>query len=189
MALTTPPVCDFGWKAPAFSLSEPDGASHSSTDFIGKKPALIMFICNHCPYVLAIAEKLGKVGDALMSKNIAVIAINANDWRMYPEDSPSLMPVFAKKYGFNFPYVVDETQAVAKEWDASCTPDFFGLNAKGELQYRGRFEDRSTSLSANNGIFDIEQNELYKAMIQIAETGDGPKQQTPSMGCSIKWRS
>lgn len=182
MALTRPPICDFGWKAPDFALKGIDGKTYALKDVRGPKGTLVAFICNHCPYVKAIVDNLAHEARELQALGIGVIAIMPNDTKSYPEDSFDNMKTFAKAHDFSFPYVIDETQAVARAYDAVCTPDFFGFNAKDELQYRGRL-DESGSRAIKGA-----RRELYEAMKQVAATGHGPKEQTPSMGCSIKWR-
>ena len=182
MLLDTP-ICDFGWKAPNFSLQDPYGKSYGMQENLGDKGLLIAFICNHCPYVQRIGHKLTEDTKLLMSEGINVLAIMSNDYKMVATDSPENMKLFAKDYGFPFPYLVDADQSVGQSYGAVCTPDFFGLNNKGELQYRGRLDDSSME-GAENRV-----PELVNAMRLIAETGNGPKEQTPSMGCSIKWRS
>ncbi|MEP3196373.1 MAG: thioredoxin family protein [Lentilitoribacter sp.] len=182
MLLDTP-LCDFGWKAPEFTLSDPDGQKFIMSEHLGEKGLLIAFICNHCPYVKAIGERLKQDTDELMENGVNVLAIMSNDYHDYAADSPENMKVFSAHYGFNFPYLVDETQSVGKTYNAICTPDFFGFNKNGELQYRGRLDDvRMNASSADR------TRELYNAMMQIAKTGEGPREQQPSMGCSIKWR-
>ncbi|MEM7288872.1 MAG: thioredoxin family protein [Pseudomonadota bacterium] len=181
MLLDTP-LCNYGWKAPDFTLKNPDGESFTMSEHIGEKGLLIAFICNHCPYVLAIAERFASDTAELMGEGVNVLAVMANDYAAYPDDSPANMKRFSDHYGFGFPYLVDESQEVAKAYDAVCTPDFFGLNAKGELQYRGRLDDARMGDPANR------TRELVDAMRMIAETGKGPREQLPSMGCSIKWR-
>ncbi|MEM9278979.1 MAG: thioredoxin family protein [Pseudomonadota bacterium] len=181
MLLDTP-LCDFGWKAPGFTLKDPDGNAFTMSEHLGGKGLLIAFICNHCPYVVAIAERLAHDTAELMDEGINVLAVMSNDYTYVPSDSPENMKRFAREHGFRFPYLVDETQEVGKAYDAVCTPDFFGLNANGELQYRGRLDD------ARMGDPSGRTRELVDAMRMIAETGQGPKQQLPSMGCSIKWR-
>jgi len=181
MLLETP-LCDFGWKAPDFTLRDPDGASYTMTDCLGDKGLLIAFICNHCPYVKAIGEKLSQDGGILMGEGINILAIMSNDYLNYNADSPENMKKFAASYGFPFPYLVDEDQAVGKAYNAVCTPDFFGLNKNGELQYRGRLDDAGAKSTDRN------TPELLNAMRLIAKTGHGPREQIPSMGCSIKWR-
>jgi peroxiredoxin len=182
MALTKPPICDFGWKAPDFTLKATDGRTYALKDIRGLKGTVVVFICNHCPYVKAIVDRLSQEARELQTLGIGVIAIMPNDTKSYPEDSFDNMRAFAKAHEFSFPYVIDETQAVARAYDAVCTPDFFGFNAKDELQYRGRLDE--SGMQAVNGA----RRELYEAMKQVAATGHGPKEQTPSMGCSIKWR-
>ncbi|MEQ8666824.1 MAG: thioredoxin family protein [Rhodospirillales bacterium] len=181
MLLDTP-ICDFGWKAPDFTLRDPDGRSFTMSDHLGSKGLLIAFICNHCPYVKAIAERLAEDTAFLKSRGIETLAVMSNDYRDYAADDPPRMKAFAAEHGFGFPYLVDEDQAVGKAYGAVCTPDFFGLNARGELQYRGRLDD------AGRAGETVNRRELVDAMLQIAETGEGPAEQTPSMGCSIKWK-
>jgi peroxiredoxin len=176
-------ICDFGWKAPDFTLKDPHGKEHTMSHHMGKNGLLVMFICNHCPYVKAVAERLVTDTNELMENGIGVLAVMSNDYRDYPADSPDNMLRFAAQHGFGFPYLVDEDQSVGRAFDAKCTPDFFGFNREGELQYRGRLDD------ARHEAADNRTRELVNAMRQIAETGKGPEQQTPSIGCSIKWRS
>jgi peroxiredoxin len=183
MVLTKPGICNFGWKAPNFTLKGVDEKSYSLTDVRGPTGTLVVFICNHCPYVKAVINRLVEEANALRSIGIGTIAINSNDTESYPEDSFANMKSFAKKHNFGFPYVIDETQDIARAYDALCTPDFFGFNAKDELQYRGRLDASRTSLIPNA------RRELYEAMKQVAETGRGPQEQIPSMGCSIKWKA
>ena len=140
------------------------------------------FICNHCPYVVAVIDRLVADAAALKEDGVNTVAIMANDYATYTDDSPDRMLEFAARYGFGFPYLVDETQEVARAWGAVCTPDFFGLNAAGELQYRGRIDDAKMGDASNR------TPELMNAMLQIAATGKGPAEQSPSMGCSVKWR-
>ena len=182
MTLTKPGICDFGWKARDFALKSVDGETYSFSRVRGPKGTLVTFICNHCPYVKAVISRLVDEAKALSTIGIGTIAINANDANSYPEDSFDNMRAFAAKYGFPFPYVIDETQEIARAYNAQCTPDFFGFNAKDELQYRGRLDASRTSLIANA------RRDLYEAMKQVADTGRGPDEQTPTMGCSIKWR-
>ncbi len=175
------PVCDFGWQAPEFTLKDPSGVSHAMRDHLGDKGLLVAFICNHCPYVKAIADRLASDAQALMDDGIGVLAVMSNDYRKYPADSPENMVAFAEAHGFPFPYLVDEDQSVGRAYGAVCTPDFFGFNGAGGLQYRGRLDD------AVMGDPTGRTRELVDAMRQIAATGEGPRDQTPSMGCSIKW--
>jgi peroxiredoxin len=182
MLLDTP-VCDFGWKAPDFTLKDAYGKSFTMHEHLGEKGLLILFICNHCPYVKRIAEHLAEDTRLLMAEGINVLAIMSNDYSLKPQDSPENMKKFAKLFGFTFPYLVDEEQSVGRQYGAICTPDFFGFNSKGELQYRGRLDNARMGEDAAKRI-----PELVNAMRMIAETGNGPQHQYPSMGCSIKWR-
>ena len=182
MALTKTPICDFGKKAEEFKLESTENKILSLNDIKGEKGTLIMFICNHCPYVKAIIEDL--VNDCKEIKNFGInsVAICSNDVKNYPEDSFENMIKFSKEHNFNFPYLIDETQDIAKNYGAVCTPDFFGYNKNLELQYRGRIRELKDLKPVTSG-----DSELYKAMKQIAETGKGPGSQIPSMGCNIKW--
>lgn len=179
----SPPVCDFGWKGPTFSLPATDGKLYRLEDISGPKGALVMFICNHCPYVLAVLDRIIRDARAMQEQGIGVAAICSNDAVAYPADSFESMRRMAEKHAFPFPYLHDEAQAVARAWGAECTPDFFGLNAAGELQYRGRLD-----ASGRNPAAPDARRELLEAMLQIAETGQGPREQVASMGCSIKWK-
>lgn len=181
MAVDTP-VCEFGWKAPDFTLKDAYGESYRMSDYLGDKGLLIAFICNHCPYVQRIGERLAEDTRTLMDEGISVLAVMSNDYQRYPDDSPENMKQFAKRFDFSFPYLIDEDQSIARAYDAVCTPDFFGLNSSGELQYRGRLDDARMEDASNR------VPELLNAMRRIAETGAGPREQIPSMGCSIKWR-
>lgn len=180
MLLDTP-IGDFGWKAPDFTLKDPDGKSFTLSQNLGDKGLLIMFICNHCPYVQAIASRLAGDAQALMNEGIQVAAVMSNDYRHVPADSPANIKRFAAQHGFSFPYLVDEGQVVGRAYGAVCTPDFFGFNKNGELQYRGRLDDARMGSAAQR------EPELLNAMRLIALTGKGPKRQHASMGCSIKW--
>jgi len=180
--MAQPPICNFGWKARPFALQGVDGKTHTLKDVRGRKGTLIVFICNHCPYVKAIADRSSEEARALQALGIGVAAIMPNDTKNYPQDSFNNMKHFAKRHDFSFPYLIDEPQEVARAYDAVCTPDFFGFNAKDELQYRGRLDESKTTLVKNA------RRDLYEAMKQVADTGHGPKDQLPSMGCSIKWR-
>jgi len=182
MALTKTGICDFGWKARDFALKGIDGKSYSLADVRGPKGTLVAFICNHCPYVKSSIGRIVEEAKALRAIGIGTIAVMSNDPADYPEDSFDNMKAFAKKHGFGFPYVIDETQDVVRSYGAQCTPDFFGFNAKDELQYRGRLDAARTTPVPGA------RRELYEAMKQVAETGRGPDEQTPSMGCSIKWK-
>ncbi len=174
---THAPVCDFGWKAPDFDLPATDGRRYRLADIAGPRGTLVMFICNHCPYVLRALDGIIDEARALAALGIGVAAICSNDATAYPDDGFEPMRAMAETRGFPFPYLHDADQTVARAWGAACTPDFFGLNADGALQYRGR-------LTAPDG-----RRELFEAMRQIAETGEGPREQVPSMGCSIKWKA
>jgi peroxiredoxin len=176
------PICDFGWKAVDFSLKDFSGKPHTLADVRGPNGTLIMFICNHCPYVKAVAERIARDARELQAKGIGVAAIMPNDYILHPEDAPARMKAFSEAYGFTFPYLVDETQDVARAYDAVCTPDFFGFNADLELQYRGRLD------ASRKDQAPAARRELFEAMSQVAETGKGPEEQTASMGCSIKWK-
>lgn len=180
----SPPVCDFGRKAPAFTLPGTDGRDWSLEAIRGPKGTLVMFICNHCPYVRAVIDRIVRDARDLQAIGIGVTAISANDATEYPADSFANMAAEAGRHGFTFPYLYDENQEIAKAYGASCTPDFFGFNAGLELQYRGRL-DASGRQPAAPGV----RRELYEAMRQIAETGKGPADQVPSIGCSIKWKA
>ena len=176
------PNADLGWKAAPFTLHDPDGKPFSLDDVKGENGTLIAFICNHCPYVQAIIDRLVADARVLQDEGINVIAINSNDYRSVPSDSPPMMKSFASRHGFTFPYLIDEDQSVGRTYGAVCTPDFFGFNADSELQYRGRL-DNARMGEASNRI-----PELLDAMRQIAKTGKGPAEQKPSIGCSIKWK-
>lgn len=182
MVSLNPPVCNFGQPASDFNLLGVDGKRYTLASIAGKNGLLVMFICNHCPYVKAIKTRLVDDCRELLALGINTIAIQSNDAVNYPEDSYERMMEESKLYNFSFPYVIDDTQEVAKAYGAVCTPDFFGFNANLELQYRGRFD------AAGRRVADQENTrDLYNAMKQIAETGEGPQEQTPSIGCSIKW--
>jgi peroxiredoxin len=183
MALTAANICDFGWKAEDFALKGVDGKIYSLADIRGPKGTLVVFICNHCPYVKASIDRIVAEANALRQIGIGTIAIMPNDTDAYREDSFDNMKAFAAKHGFTFPYVIDETQEMARAYGAQCTPDFFGFNARDELQYRGRLDASRMAKVANA------RRDLFEAMTQIAETGQGPQQQLPSMGCSIKWKA
>ncbi len=178
----TPPVCDFNWPAPEFSLPATDGRTYSLTDIAGENGTLVMFICNHCPYVLAILDRIIRDTTELQALGIGVTAICSNDARSYPADSFENMLAMARAHDFPFPYLHDEDQTVARAYDAVCTPDFFGFNADLGLQYRGRLD----ASRASAGPADL-RRDLFEAIQQVAATGKGPTEQIPSMGCSIKW--
>ena len=181
---TRPPVCDFGWQAPAFRLPATDGRVLGLDDIRGSKGTLVMFICNHCPYVLAILDRIQRDAQALDGLGIGVAAICSNDAESYPQDSFDNMVTLAQQKGFAFPYLHDADQSVARTWGAACTPDFFGLNTQDRLQYRGRLDG-----SGRNPAPEDAPRDLVEAMRQVAETGTGPAEQVASMGCSIKWKA
>ncbi len=177
------PVCDFGAPAIDFSLPGVDGKVWTLDDCRGEKGLLVMFICNHCPYVKAIRDRIVRDARELQGYGVNSVAIMSNDPADYPEDSFENMKKIAEEFDFPFPYLLDETQEVAKAYGAVCTPDFFGYNGKLELQYRGRL-DASRKEAAPADV----RRDLFEAMVQVARTGMGPQDQIPSMGCSIKWR-
>ena len=182
MVLTKTPICKFGEKPHNFELKGIDNKFHSLSSCVGKNGTLIMFICNHCPYVKAIVKDLVKDVDILKNNGIATVAIMSNDTKKYPEDSFEKMKQFSDENNFSFPYLFDETQDIAKKFGAVCTPDFFGYNKNMELQYRGRFRELKNLQPVMVG-----NSELKIAMEMIARTQKGPKEQIPSMGCNIKW--
>ena len=175
-------ICDFGWKAVDFDLPGVDGKRHTLADVRGERGTLVMIICNHCPYVKAVIDRIVDEAGELKAQGIGAIGIMPNDTAAYPADSLENMKRFAEQHRFSFPYVIDETQEIARAYGAVCTPEFFGFNADLELQYRGRLDASRTELVPDA------RRELYEAMVQIAETGRGPEEQIPSIGCSIKWR-
>jgi peroxiredoxin len=177
--MATPPTCDFGLQAPDFALPGTDGKTHTLADISGENGTLVMFICNHCPYVVSVLDRIIADAQDLQKLGIGVAAISANDATAYPADSFDNM----RKIALPFPYLYDETQATARAYAAACTPDFFGFNAKGQLQYRGRLDAASRAKRPADM-----RRDLYEAMAQIATTGQGPQDQVPSMGCSIKWK-
>ena len=181
MASLNPPVCDFGWQAPDFNLPNIDGSMVSRDQIMGENGLLVMFICNHCPYVKAILPRLINDVRELKALGVNTVAVMSNDSTDYQEDSVDNMQKIAGEMAFSFPYLLDATQQTAKNYGAVCTPDFFAFNRKGELQYRGRF-DESRKETASNSTRD-----LFKAMQLIAQTNVGPAQQIASIGCSIKW--
>ena len=179
-ALNTP-VCEFGWKAQNFSLQSTSNEIVELNKARGQNGTLIMFICNHCPYVVSALDEIIFEALELIKNDIAVIAISSNDVSTHPDDSFENMQALSVDKKLPFPYLYDETQEVAKTYEAACTPDFFGFNSELSLQYRGRLNNKRES---PNEI----RRELYSAMIEIAKTGKGPREQIPSMGCSIKWK-
>ena len=180
--MSTTTAATLGRKASEFSLKGIDGKTYTLAGVRGPKGTLVAFICNHCPYVKAVVGRFVEEAKALKALGINTIAIMSNDTKAFPEDSFENMIVFAKQHGFAFPYVIDETQEVARGYGALCTPDFFGFNAKDELQYRGRLD------ASRKDLVPGVRRDLYLAMKEIAETGRGPAEQIPSAGCSIKWR-
>ncbi len=183
MVSLQPPLCNFGWKAPDFDLPGIDGKQYNLASACGKNGLLVMFICNHCPYVKSIRERLVRDTLELQQHGINSIAIMSNDTAEYAEDSFENMKLVAEQYRYPFPYVLDETQQVAKAYGAVCTPDFFGFNANLELQYRGRLD------ASRKELVEDAPRDLYDAMVKVAKTGQGPKEQFASMGCSIKWKN
>jgi len=182
MTLTKTPICNFGEKAKDFNLQSIENKKISLENVRGENGTLIMFICNHCPYVKAIIKDLVDDVKILESLGIKSAAIMSNDVKNYPEDSFENMIAFSKSNSFTFPYLIDETQKVAKEYGAVCTPDFFGYNKNLELQYRGRIRELKDLKPVRKG-----ESDLKIAMKLVAESGKGPRNQIPSMGCNIKW--
>jgi peroxiredoxin len=182
MVSTETPVCDFGTPAIDFNLYGVDNRRHTLESCKGENGLLVMFICNHCPYVKAIIERILRDTEGLRKAGINTVAIMSNDQKEYEEDSFENMQIISSQFDFPFPYLLDETQEIAKAYGAVCTPDFFGYNSSLELQYRGRF-DASRKETANANV----RRDLFEAMSQVATTGKGPLEQIPSMGCSIKW--
>jgi len=176
------PICDFGQVAKNFELKSTNSEIIKLNDVKGENGTLIMFICNHCPYVLAVIKDIIEDCKNLEELGIKTVAICSNDTINYPEDSFEKMIRFHKDYNFNFPYLIDETQVVAKKYGAVCTPDFFGYNKNLELQYRGRIRELRNLKPVKSG-----ESDLFNAMKQISKTGKGPEEQTPSVGCGIKW--
>lgn len=178
-----PPLCDFGWKPGDGTLPGVDGQTRSILEQAGPNGLVVAFICNHCPYVKAVIDRIVRDARDLSALGVDFVAVSSNDASTYPEDSFDNMKAFAAAHGFSFPYLYDQDQSVARDWGAVCTPDFFGFNASMELQYRGRLD----ASRKQSGPQDL-RRDLYEAMRQIAETGKGPEEQIASMGCSIKWK-
>lgn len=178
------PICDFGVPAIDFALPGTDGKVWTLDQCRGEKGLLVMFICNHCPYVKSIRDRLVRDTRELLNYGINSVAIMANDPADYPEDSFENMKAVAEQSNYPFPYLLDESQEVAKAYGAVCTPDFFGYNAGLELQYRGRLDASRKQAAPRDA-----HRDLFEAMLQVARTGRGPQEQIPSMGCSIKWKS
>ena len=181
MVLLGSSLCDFGSKIIDFSLQNVDEKVYTLNELIGPNGTLIMLICNHCPYVKAIIPRLLETTQSLKKNGINSIAIMPNNTKDYPEDSFENMIKFSKLHNFNFPYLIDKTQSIAKAYGAVCTPDFFGYNKSGELNYRGRLSEMKDLKFVND------KNELLDAMLLISSTNKGPIKQFPSFGCSIKW--
>ena len=184
MVSTKTPICDFGAPAPDFDLPGVDGNNWSLQDCRGPRGLLVMFICNHCPYVKAINHKLVRDAGDLKALGVHSVAIMSNDTLSYPEDSFEQMQRVARQFAYPFPYLIDETQEVARAYGAVCTPDFFGYNADLELQYRGRLDESGRQPDSG----DV-RRDLFLAMKKVAETGAGPREQVSSIGCSIKWKN
>ena len=178
----SPPLCNFGWQAPDFALTDTAGRQHTLATLRGANGLLVMFICNHCPYVKAIIDRICRDARELQALGFGVAAIMSNDTVAYPEDSLENMREIARAMDFPFPYLFDPTQAVARAYDAVCTPDFFGFNKDLQLQYRGRLDSSGRAPAAADA-----RRELLEAMRMVATTGHGPAEQVASMGCSIKW--
>ena len=179
----TPPVCSFGAPAPDFELPATDGKRYRLADLKGPKGTVVVFMCNHCPYVKAVIDRLIRDARELAALGVNTIAISSNDATHYPADSFDNMRRWVEEKGFPFKYLYDESQAVARAYDAVCTPDFFGYDADLRLQYRGRLDESKREANTPGA-----RRELFEAMKQVAETGHGPQDQIPSMGCSIKWK-
>ena len=182
--MASPAVCDFGWKAPGFSLPATDGKTYSLEDIRGENGTVIVFICNHCPYVIAVIDRMIRDAKDLADHGIGFAAICSNDAEAYPADSFDNMKAWAAEKGFPFPYLHDEDQSVARAYDGVCTPDFFGFDANLGLQYRGRLDESRAQPAAP----DV-RRDLFEAMKQVAATGQGPEDQVPAMGWSIKWKA
>ena len=182
MVSLQPPICEFGWKAVDFDLEGVDGRRYALADVQGENGTLVMFICNHCPYVKSVIDRIIRDVAELKEHGIGAVAIMVNDPAEYPDDSFDNMKRWSVELRFPFPYVVDPSQQIGRDFDAICTPDFFGFNKDLELQYRGRL-DESRKEAVPGAARD-----LFEAMVQIAKTGEGPREQISSMGCSIKWR-
>ncbi|RDH82463.1 MAG: thioredoxin family protein [endosymbiont of Galathealinum brachiosum] len=183
MVSLQPPVCDFDEPAIDFTLPGVDGKSWNLADCAGEKGLLVMFICNHCPYVKSIRDRIVRDTRELKSLGVNTVAIMSNDPTDYEEDSFENMKKVSDEFGFEFPYLIDETQQVAKAYGAVCTPDFFGYNGDLKLQYRGRLDESRKEAAAESV-----KRDLFEGMKEVAETGKGPAEQIPSMGCSIKWK-
>ncbi len=179
-----PPPAVLGVKAPQFSLPSTDGRTLGLADVAGPRGTVVVFICNHCPYVKAVIDRMAADARLLMAEGVGFVAISSNDTQHYPEDSFPNMQAFAVRHSLPFPYLFDESQDVARAYEAVCTPDYFGLNAAGEVQYRGRLDEGRRDPPPPNT-----RRELLEAMRLVARTGRGPEEQIPSIGCSLKWRA
>lgn len=178
-----PPVCDFGWKGVDAILPGVDGNEHQLSEHVGPGGLVVAFICNHCPYVKAVIGRIVRDANDLRGHGVGFVAVNSNDATAYPEDSFARMQEFSRDHRMSFPYLHDADQSIARAYGAVCTPDFFGFNAGMRLQYRGRL-DASRSTAGRDDL----RRDLYEAMVQIAQSGEGPREQLASMGCSIKWK-
>lgn len=177
------PDTPLGTEAPSFELPDPSGAKHALVDVRGKNGTVVAFICNHCPYVIAVADRIAQAARDLRSRDVGFVAIMSNDWRAYPQDAPERMVEFAQRYGFEFPYLIDESQEIAKAYGAVCTPDFFGFDADLKLVYRGRLDESGRMPGPKDA-----NRDLVNAMLAVADGGAPPADQPPATGCSIKWR-
>lgn len=184
MVALNPPICDFGRAAPNFDLPGTDGLHHTLASCRGAKGLLVIFMCNHCPFVKAVIDRIVRDTRELAKHGIGSVAIMSNDVTVYPEDDPKIMRQWAQEMNFPFPYLYDATQSVAHAFGAVCTPDYFGYNADLKLQYRGRLDASGRNPAALDA-----PRELFAAMLAIAQSGNGPALQTPSIGCSIKWKA
>jgi peroxiredoxin len=184
MSALETPICDFGWPAPEFSLADPEQKIWSLEDCRGSRATLVMFLSNHCPFVKAALPRLIRDLERLKSEGVSAVGIMSNNVEKFTADRPEEMQRLSEAMNFPFPYLFDEAQQVASDYGAVCTPDFFGFNQDLELQYRGRLDAGRTEEPPADS-----PRELFDAMLQIARTGLGPKQQTPSVGCSIKWKT
>lgn len=184
MVALNPPICDFGRAAPNFDLPGTDGLHHTLASCRGAKGLLVIFMCNHCPFVKAVIDRIVRDTRELAEHGIGSVAIMSNDVTVYPEDDPKIMRQWAQEMNFPFPYLYDETQSVAHAFGAVCTPDYFGYNADLKLQYRGRLDASGRNPAALDA-----PRELFAAMLAIAQSGNGPALQMPAIGCSIKWKA
>ena len=182
MTAASPPIINFGWRAPDFRLSDTKGRVWTLSDLRGSKGTVLVFICNHCPYVRAVVDKIVRESRALRDLGFGFAAICSNDSAVSPDDSFEKMGAFARQHHFHFPYLHDVSQTVARAYGAACTPDFFGFNSELQLQYRGRLDDSGPDLHPGA------RRELFEAMKQVAATGQGPREQMAAIGCSIKWK-